>query len=177
MSMDVIRTKGSLFVGSGYDLIRRNRNYQMLAGAFAVFGVMHLLSTPGAPSGGNPAGYGPAQANVAPTQQAPSVMTGGNPPTVMPGQPPMMPYQQQGIGTVSSGVGMVPGAPPSGPVIPSYTVQTGPVQSSSQAIELKPSEEIDLSDIQISEAKDTGRERKPSERYRDYRTPTAPARN
>ncbi|WP_186392767.1 MULTISPECIES: hypothetical protein [unclassified Pannonibacter] len=184
MNAEVIKAKGLGFFGAGYDLIRRNRNYQMLAGAFAIFSVMHLLSTPSGPSG--PAGGGPAQANVGggqtpsmiPGGQQPSMIPGGPmPQTVMPGQQPFMPYQQQGVGTVTSGVGMAPGMAPGAPAIPSFTVHTGPVQSSSPTIDLKPSEEISLDDIEISEARDTGAERKPSERYRDYRTPTAPARN
>lgn len=180
MSVQAIKEKASNFFGAGYDLIRQNRSYQMLAAGFAIFGVMHMLSTPG----GNPAGGGQTQANSTPSQQTPSMVPGAHQPQVgIPGMqngapmPQMvMPQQQQGVGTVTSGVGMGAGMTPGTPVIPSYTMQTGPVQSSSPTIELKPSEEITLDDIEISEARDTGEERKPSERYRDYRTPSAPVR-
>jgi hypothetical protein len=184
MTVIVIKAKGLGFFGAGYDLICRNRSYQMLAGAFAIFSVMHMLSTPSGPSG--PSGGGPAQASVGgshapsmiPGGQQPSMIPGGPmPQMVMPGQQPGMPYQQPGIGSVTSGVGMAPGIAPGSPGIPSFTIHTGPVQSSSPTIELKPSDEISLDDIEISEARDTGAERKPSERYRDYRTPTAPARS
>lgn len=187
MTAQAIKEKGSNFFGAGYDLVRQNRSYQMLAAGFAVFGVMHVLSTPG----GGSTGGGHTQAGVTPPQQTPSMIPGAQQPpsgipgmqpgapmpqTVMPGQQPGMPYQQSGVGTVTSGVGMAPNMAPAGPAISSFTVHTGPVQSSSPTIELKPSDEIDLADIEISEARDTGEGRKPSERYRDYKTPTAPAR-